>query len=257
MTDTTKRAVQSQFGSQASWYTVSRVHQASFGLDALVQMAAPSSHDLALDVATGTGFTALALAPSCRRVVALDFTPGMLREAESLRRARAIENLTLCLGDAEAVPFLAGTFDIVVCRHAAHHFPNLLRALGEMARVTRPGGRVVLCDTCAPEDPELAALMNGWEARRDRSHARNYPPSRIEAIFAESGLRIDDLAMGQVPLEFDDWVRRAGVAVDETAALRRDFLAASPDAKAAFHIRRDGTEIRFTWDEIVILGTKS
>jgi len=220
-------------------------------------MASPSPPDVALDIATGTGFTALALAPSCRRVIALDFTPGMLREAESPREARGITNLRFCLGDAEALPFLAGTFDIVVCRHAAHHFPNQLRALGEMARVTRRGGRVVLCDTSAPEDPGLAALMNTWETRRDRSHGMCYPPSRIEAMFVESGLRIEDVAMGHVSLEFDDWVRRAGVAADETAGLRREFLAASPDAKAAFHIQAEGTEIRFTWDEIVIRGTTS
>ncbi len=159
MNDDTKRAVRSQFGRQASWYTVSKVHGESVGLTALLRMASPSSKDRALDVATGTGFTALALAPHCREVVGVDFTPGMLREARGLRETRGIANLRFCLGDAEALPFREGGFDIVTCRHASHHFPHVSVALGEMARVVRPGGRVVLDDTCTPEDPELAALM--------------------------------------------------------------------------------------------------
>lgn len=257
MSGDTKRAVQSQFGRQAPQYAGSRTHgQMSPGLETLLRLAAPTSVDRALDVATGTGFTALALVPRCHEVIGVDFTAGMVREARALRDARGISNLTFCLGDAETLPFREGAFDIVTCRLASHHFPDLPAALAEMARVTRPGGRVVLDDTCAPEDPGLAALMNEWELRRDPSHVANHPPSRLEAMVGGSGLRIDAAVMTSIPLEFSDWVRRSGVLEPAATALREIFLRASGEALSAFRIVRRGDEVHFAWDEIVILGRK-
>ncbi len=257
MTDTTKRAVRSQFGRQAAWYTVSQAHRQSEGLTILLRQAAPTSRDRALDVATGTGFTALALGPHCREVVGMDFTPGMIREAQRLREARGITNLRFCLGDAEALPFRDDTFEIVACRQAAHHFPHLAAALAEMARVVRRGGRVVLDDTCTPEDPGLAALMNEWETRRDASHVANLPPSRLKAMFERAGLHVQDATMTAVPLAFGDWVRRGGIPEAAAEALRRDFLRASPDAAAAFRITPQGDDVQFAWPEVVVVGTKA
>lgn len=256
MGDETKRAVRSQFDRQAPWYAASRVHRRSDGLAALLRLASPAASDRALDVATGTGFTALALAPRCRSVIGVDFTAGMIREACALRAARGAANILFCLGDAEALPFRDGAFDLVACRHASHHFPHLGVALAEMARVLRPGGRVVLDDTCAPEDPGLAALMNEWERRRDPSHVANHPPSRLAEMLERSGLRVTDAVMAHVPLEFADWVRRSGVPPGEAAALRESFLRASPQAAAAFRIAPHGDDLLFAWDEIVMLGTR-
>lgn len=256
MSEDTKHSVKSQFGRQAPWYAVSGVHQDSEGLAALLRFASPSSGESALDVATGTGFTALALAPRCRRVVAVDLTREMVAQAQRLQRTRGIPNVAFCLGDAETLPFQNATFDIVTCRVAAHHFPHLHLALGEMARVTRPGGRVVLDDTCAPEAPELADLMNTWEHRRDPSHVANHPPSRLKTLFEECGLTVDKTHHTVVPLQFTDWVRRAGVTGTEAEDLRRSLAEASPAARAAFQVHVDGGDVRFVWDEIVILGIR-
>jgi ubiquinone/menaquinone biosynthesis C-methylase UbiE len=252
-----KQAVQAQFGRQASWYVVSSVHQRSDGLDALLRLAAPRPTDRALDIATGTGFTALALAPQCREIVGMDLTFGMVREARRLAWERRASSLTFCLGDAEALPFQSNTFDIVTCRHAAHHFPDIPRALQEMARVAKIGGRVVLDDTCAPETPALESQMNEWERRRDPSHGANHPPSRLRQMLEASGLCVERGTMTFVPLEFNDWVKRGGVSRDEAHALRASLLDASAEARAAFRIRRepDGT-LRFAWPEIVVLGIK-
>lgn len=251
-----KRAVRTQFGRQASQYTTSGVHRHSEGLEILLRLAAPSPGDRALDVATGVGFTALALAPGCRAVVALDMTPNMLREARALRAERGITNLAFCAGDAEAIPFAGGAFDLVTCRHAAHHFPALSQALREMARVLRPGGRVVFDDTCAPEEPAVEAVMNDWELRRDPSHVANHPPSRLRRMLEHSGLAVREAVMTRVPLMFDDWVRRAGVPEDRAAALRRDMLQAPPAVREALQVRETGGDVAFAWPEVVVLGIK-
>jgi ubiquinone/menaquinone biosynthesis C-methylase UbiE len=251
-----KRAVQSQFGRQASWYTVSRRHERSPGLEILIRLAAPAAADRVLDVATGTGFTAFAMASRTRSVVALDFTAGMVREARGIRRERGLANVAFCLGDAEALPFRGGVFDLVVCRYAAHHFPNLPHALAEMVRVTRPGGRVAIEDTCAPEDPALGDLMNRWEVRRDRSHVRNIPPSRLRALFESAGLTAAAVETAAIPQHFAEWARRGGMSEPDTAALRAEFVNASPAARAAFQIRPEGDDLAFAWGEAVVLGVK-
>jgi ubiquinone/menaquinone biosynthesis C-methylase UbiE len=251
-----KQAVQAQFGRQASWYTVSQVHRGSAGLAELVRLAAPSPDACTLDIATGTGFTALAVAPQCRRVVGMDLTLEMVREARRLAGEQGASNLRFCVGDAEAVPFRDNTFDIVTCRHASHHFPNLARAISEMARVAAPGGRVILDDTCTPETPELAALMNEWEVRRDPSHVANHPPGRLQAMLQACGLKVDAATLTHVPLVFSDWVRRGGVSESNAASLRASLVDAPPDARSAFRIESVAGDVHFAWPEIVILGMK-
>ncbi|SRR5579871_121961 len=257
MVDDAKASVRSQFARQAAWYTVSAVHRRSAGLNALLRLAAPGPADRAVDVATGTGFTAFALAPHCARVLAVDMTPGMLEEARKLRKARGLGNVAFCLGDAESLPLRSASADLVTCRHAAHHFPHLPAALAEMARIVRTGGRVVLDDTCAPEDRVLAALMDDWERRRDPSHVASYPPTRLREMFERCGLGVTDVVVTHVALRFNDWVRRAGVRAEQQASLRAALVGASPAARAAFRIRlEDDGDVSFGWDEIVILGVK-
>lgn len=252
----TKKAVQSQFGRQAEWYTVSRRHEQSPGLEILKRLAAPAPDDRVLDVATGTGFTAFAMAERARSVVAVDFTAGMVRQARALRDDRHLTNVTFCLGDAEALPFRTSVFDLVVCRYASHHFPNVAHAIGEMVRVVRPGGRVVLEDTTAPEDPALDELMNRWEAIRDGSHVRNVPPSELRALFAAAGLDVGAVEQTAIPQHFNEWARRGGMSETDTGALRREFVGASPDARAEFEIRPEDGDLAFSWGEAVVLGVK-
>lgn len=256
MSDERKQAVQAQFGRQASWYTVSDVHRASPGLAELLNFAAPFSGARALDIATGTGFTALAVAPTCRRVIGLDLTLGMVREARRLARERGVSNVQFCLGDAEAVPFRDQVFEMVTCRFASHHFPHLARAFAEMARVVMPGGGVILEDTCAPEARDLAEIMNEWELKRDPSHVANRPPSRLRAMLEECGLSVDVATMTHVPQVFRDWARRAGVSDDDAAALRWSFLNAPAAAQSAFRIENKDGDLSFAWPGIVVRATK-
>ena len=125
-----------------------------------------------------------------------------------------------------------------------------------MARVVKPGGRVVVDDTCAPEDPALAALMNEWEVRRDPSHVANLPSSRLRALLEAGGLTVEAATETSIPLEFNDWVRRSGVSADDAAALRTSFLHAPAEACTAFRIESGDGNVRFAWDEIILLGVK-
>src|SRR5262249_1970579 len=143
------------------------------------------------------------------------------------------------------------------CRFASHHFPHLPKALGEMARVVKAAGAVILEDTCAPEAQDLAEIMNRWELKRDPSHVANHPPSRLRAMLEACGLSVDAATMTQVPQEFRDWARRGGVSDEDTAMLRTSFLTAPPAAQTAFRIENNDRGLRFAWPGIVVRAIKS
>jgi ubiquinone/menaquinone biosynthesis C-methylase UbiE len=144
--------------------------------------------DVVLDVAAGTGHVARALAPAVRAVVALDATDAMLREGHAAAAEAGLRNIVFQRGDATALPFLDSSFDLVITRFAVHHFEDPAGPLREMARCVRPGGRVVVADLIADEDPAVAARQNALERLRDPSHTTMLSADGLVALLAGAGL---------------------------------------------------------------------
>ncbi len=138
-------------------------------LDLLVDAAGPRASDVSLDVACGPGSVVVAFARRLRRAEGLDATEAMLAEARKLAAAKRVENVAWHRGDIYALPFADAAFDIVSCRFAFHHLQEPARAFAEMIRVCRVGGRIVLCDAVASDDPAKAAAFNAMERHRDPS----------------------------------------------------------------------------------------
>jgi demethylmenaquinone methyltransferase/2-methoxy-6-polyprenyl-1,4-benzoquinol methylase len=111
----------------------------------------------ALDVATGTGDLALELARRGAEVTGLDFSPAMLEIA----RAKA-PGLPFEEGDALALRHPDGAFDAVTVGFGARNFADLDRGLREMARVAKPGGRVVVLEITTPQKPPLSWFFRAW-----------------------------------------------------------------------------------------------
>src|SRR6266849_5377368 len=149
------------FGPVAANYSRSTFHTSADRLQEVVDLANPLKGDLALDVATGTGNTALALAPHVRRVVGLDLTREMLDVARRITKERGIENADWVLGDASMLPFPDETFDLYVVRAAPHHFPHFDAFVREAFRVLRPGRDAAFVD-CAPPARELDWDYDEW-----------------------------------------------------------------------------------------------
>lgn len=251
------QGAQEQFGRQAHLYTTSLVHSSGESLQLVQQWASRSLYGLATDIGTGTGFTAFVVAPYAQHIVAADITPAMLRETRSLAPEHGVTNLTCTLAAAEDLPFKEGSFDLLTCRTAAHHFMDLRKAVFEWHRVIAAEAVLILADTSSPEDPDLADWMNSIEVRRDPSHVRNLPPSEWNKLLESAGFRITDNATTPVPLEFDDWVRRSGTAKEVVDDLRDDFLNASPEAVDEFHIKvNDFGVITFQWTCVLVRALK-
>ncbi|WP_322801936.1 class I SAM-dependent methyltransferase [Thermoflexus sp.] len=166
------KQAQEFFSRYAPAYTVSPSHRAGEDLHRLVALLAPAGRGRLLDVATGSGHTALAMASWVDEAVGLDLTPAMGAEFMRQARAHGFLGMRFVVGAVEALPFPDGAFQWVTCRRAAHHFPDLPQALAEMKRVLAPNGRIGIVDMIAPADPEAARFLNELERIRDPSHQR-------------------------------------------------------------------------------------
>ena len=111
----------------------------------------------ALDVATGTGDLAVELARRGAEVTGMDFAPAMLELARRKAPGLAFEE-----GDALALSYADASFDAVTVGFGARNFSDLDRGLGEMARVTKPGGRVVVLEITTPQKPPLSWFFRAW-----------------------------------------------------------------------------------------------
>ena len=141
MKEAFKNRVREQFGRVAEGYVRDRGFAGGDDLIEAVQLLQPTPEDDMLDVACGGGHTALYFAPLVRSVVASDLTMQMLKRAqEYIGEEGRVENVTFREADAEDLPFPAGSFTLLTCRIAPHHFPDVPRALQEFHRVLRAGG---------------------------------------------------------------------------------------------------------------------
>jgi ubiquinone/menaquinone biosynthesis C-methylase UbiE len=190
---TTEDQVRKVFGQRAGFYTTSPAHTDPQVLARVAALAAPQPDWLVLDIGTGTGHTAFALAKSVRAVVGTDLTLEMLREAAQLRTARGAANVRFTLADAHRLPFPSSAFHLITCRRAAHHFSNIGLALDEMHRVLRSGGRIVIDDRSIPEDDFVDACLNELDRYHDESHVRQYRASEWRRMLQDHGIVLESV----------------------------------------------------------------
>lgn len=179
------------FAERAAFYTTSVAHTDPQVLARVVALAEPAPDWSVLDVATGSGHTAFALAPHVRDAVGTDLTPAMLAEATRLRAASGRSNVRFVVADVHVLPFPAATFALVTCRRAAHHFSDIARAIGEMHRVLRPGGRLVIDDRSVPSDDFVDACMNRLDVYHDESHVREYRADEWVQMLESAGFVVE------------------------------------------------------------------
>ena len=181
--------------------------------------ARPRGDERALDVGTGAGALALALAPFVQEVVGLDPVPELLE----LARARGRPNTEFVEGDGTAMAFPEGSFDLAGTHRTLHHVPRPDRVVAEMARVTRGDGHVLVVDQLAPDDPAAAASLHEFETVRDPSHARLLTDAELRELFAANGLTLLRERFEDEPRELSAYLDLAGAEGERRA--RAESLA--------------------------------
>jgi ubiquinone/menaquinone biosynthesis C-methylase UbiE len=231
--------VRSRFAPVAANYARAKFHTSSERLREVVDLAQPKPTDLALDVATGTGNTALALAPFVTRVVGVDLTTEMLDQARRVTSERGVTNAEWVLGDACRLPFADGSFDVYTVRAAPHHFHDFDAFLSEALRVLKPGHAASFVD-CAPP-AEARDLMHEVEVRRDPSHVRSLTVAEWTGRLERTGFVVEAAGSRELDWDYEDWMSNMAVSKPLADELARVVESAQGKARQQLHPeRRDG-----------------
>ena len=248
------QTAQQIFGERAAWYTTSAAHTDKAVLDRVVALAQPRPGALALDVATGAGHTAFALAPHVGQVIATDITPEMLAEGRKLRTERGVTNVEFREADVANLPFDDETFDRVTCRRAAHHFLDIARALREMRRVLKRNGRLVIDDRSVPEDDFVDATMNRLDWLHDESHVREYRANEWKRMLSEAGFAVEAIERYTKHRPLSSLT--ANVGPDNVARIHAIIASLSDAQRAALNVVEKDGEIYTNHWYVMVVGVK-
>jgi ubiquinone/menaquinone biosynthesis C-methylase UbiE len=251
-----RELVKQRFGTYAQNYVNSTDHAKGDSLDRLITLVQPQAGWRALDVATGGGHAALAVARHVREVVATDLTAEMLRAAEAFIRGQGAANVSFQEADATALPFGDGEFDLVTCRIAPHHFPDCAQFVREAARVLAPGGTVVVIDNVVPEDPAAARHINALERLRDPSHNWAHTAGDWLGFFAAADLEVRHQEIFRKVRDFDYWTGRMQVPAHTKLQLRVLIEQAPAAARAALAPEVAEDKLKFYLTEVMVVGAK-
>ena len=216
-----------RFGPRAAGYRTSTHHAAGPDLDLLVELVDLQPDERALDVATGGGHVALALARTGADVTACDLTPEMLEEAGVLLGEQACA-ASLVVADAAELPFDDESFDVVTCRIAAHHFAEAQAFFDEVARVLAPGGRFGFQDHTLPPEPTSAVLADAFERTRDPSHVQAYNTEGWVTLIERSGLTVECSESFDKRHDFAEWTGLQDCDVTTVGELA-EIMAEAPE----------------------------
>lgn len=254
-----KRRVQQQFGAAAAAYVASGTFTAGPDLDWLAAIVAElPRRERALDVATGGGHTAGAVAPWFRRVVASDLTRPMLHAAHRALLAAGKPNVAPALADAEGLPFATASFDLVTCRIAPHHFPHPDRFIAEVARVLRRGGTFLLIERVVPPEPAVGEWLDRLDHLRDPSHVRILPVALWLDLIRRRGLTVLEHRVIPMRHELDDWLTRMNCSPRQVERVHEMIRTASPAVREAYRLEYapGGTPLAFTDEKVLLQAEK-
>jgi SAM-dependent methyltransferase len=172
--------------------------------------------ELALDSGSGTGSLAAALAPLVGKVVGTDTNLEYLAAA----RALGLANAEFVEGDATKLPFEYGRFDVSGCVRLLHHVRRPELAVSELARVTRPGGRILIADQLGSIDPLRSLELDRFERLRDPTHQRLLPDADIRGYLDANDLVLVSSEVAHERVDLEERLALADVPEDQRVRVR-------------------------------------
>jgi len=198
------------------------------------------------------------MAPFCGNVVALDLTSEILSVARKFIESNDHGNVEFVQGDAEKLSFPDETFDIITCRIAAHHFPNVSAFVREAFRTLKRGGTFLLIDNVSPEREDFDQFYNRIEKQRDYSHHRAHKKSEWIQMLETTGFEMVESHCFPKTFIFEDWCRNMNVSKKTKEQLEETMLNSDKELKDKFKVViKDQKLYSFTGESILIKVKKA
>jgi ubiquinone/menaquinone biosynthesis C-methylase UbiE len=245
-----------QFTRQATLFSTAAVITNADALRMIVEAARPGLDDTVLDVACGGGIVVCAFAPHVRRATGIDVTPAMLEQAQKLAAEKGLTNVDWRQGDVNSLPFEDGSFKIVVTRFSVHHFPDPAAVLREMVRVCAPGGRLVVVDMYASQDPAKAAEFNRLERLRDPSHVRSLTLAELKRVFGEAGLPEPKASFYELRDEVQNLLARSFPEPGDEGKILELFKASAADDRLGVPVHIEGERIHYAYPVAILAAQR-
>lgn len=241
-----------QFSRQAIPFTEVPGHFDA--LQILVELSGVGPEDRVLDVACGPGLVACAFARHAARVTGIDITPAMIEQAEKRQREQQLENLSWAVGDAVPLPYPDDSFSLVLTRYSFHHLLAPERALSEMIRVCRPGGRVMVADVSL--EPAKSEAYDRLELLRDPSHTHALQDAEFAGLFLNSGLIDCRQSAYGVDIELEAQMKASFPKPGDEHRVREMIMADLGADRIGIKVREKDGQIVYTVPIAVYVGRK-
>jgi SAM-dependent methyltransferase len=225
-------------------------------LGMIIRAARPTPGDRLLDVACGPGLVVCAFAPYVREAIGTDMTPAMLERAHKLAADKDLGNVAWRQGDVYSLPYEDGSFTIVTTRFSCHHFLDPAAVLREMVRVCTPGGRIVVVDDYASEDPAKAAAFNQLEKLRDPSHSRALSLTEFKGLFGTVGLPDPDATFYELRGDVPGLLARSFPNPGDDLKITEMFRASAADDHLGVPVRLDGNDIYYAYPVAILAASR-
>jgi len=200
------------WSQRAEAFRESPTHREGPDLDLLIEWCEPGQGVKVLDVATGGGHVARRLREAGCTVVTVDPAPGMKADV---------------LAPADHLPFEDGSFDVVTCRIAAHHFPDIGAAVAEMARVSN---RLLVIE----DNVFRGEKVEEAERLRDPTHVRSYCEDEWKELVTGAGCEVEQVEQFDRRQSIDAWLERVDTPPDAATHIRELLAERTENGMLAF-----------------------
>jgi SAM-dependent methyltransferase len=254
MSTTHAQSILDQFTRQAIPFSTSPSIKDEIALTLLAEASGAGPADTVLDVACGPGLVVCALARRVAHATGIDITPAMLDRARQLQAEQGLTNVGWRLGDVMSLPFPDASFSLVTSRFAFHHILDPFAVLGEMKRVCKPGGRVVVVDS-APA-PDKADAFNAVEKLRDPSHVRALPLAELKSLFTRHGLPEPRHTPYRLESDLESLLARSFPDPGDDETIRARFRQSVVDDSLGIAARREGELIVYGYPIAILVADR-
>ena len=223
-------------------------------IDLLMEMTEVNGEDEVLDVACGPGLVACEFAPHVKHVTGIDITEAMIEQARKRWEESGLDNVEWMTGNAVPLPFEDNIFSLVITRYSFHHFLEPAKALEEMVRVCKPGGRVLVADVCVAD--EHSAEYDRMEMMRDDSHVHALTESELTYMFRSSGLTEHKRSGYGLDTEVDHLLESSSTKPGDGEKVREMIISDIGVNRLGINSRFEEEKLMFTFPIAVFTGRK-